>query len=120
MGKTLKGLILFSILYLVSTSIGAALAIGTSLPARFGGMLTGNNVLQDFLLINGTALSPDLAMLLGQLVLTGCAFRRGHVGMVGIIGLTIYGACVTLGQLGNQLSVTPSTRPPLTAHKPAW
>lgn len=108
-GKTLKGLVLFSVLYLVSTSMGAILAIMTHLPARFGGMLTGNNVLQDFLLINGTALSPDLAMLLGQLVLTICALRRGRARMVGVIGLTLYGACVFLGQLGEPITVQASS-----------
>jgi hypothetical protein len=110
--KALKGLVLFSVLYLVSTSLGTILAIATPLPARFGGMLTGDNVLQVFLLINGTALSPDLAMLLGQLVLTICALRRGRVGMVGVIGLTLYGTCVILGQVGEPITVrafSPST-----------
>lgn len=105
MSKTLKGLILFSLFSLVSASVGAAFAIATHLPARFGGMLTGNDVLQDFLQVNGTALSPDLAMLLGQLALTICALWRGRVGMVGVVGLTIYGACVVCGQLGEPIVV---------------
>ena len=101
--KTLKGLVLFSFLTLASASVGALFAIMTNLPARFGSLLTGDHVLQDFLTLNGTALSPDLAMLVGQLLLTLCTLRRGRVGMVGVIGLTIYGACVICGQLGEPI-----------------
>lgn len=105
MSKTLKGLILFSACNLVSASIGAILSIALHLPARFGGLLSGNDVLQDFLFMNGTALSPDLWLLLGQLALIGCALRRGRVGMVGVIGLTLLGAVATLGQLGEPITV---------------
>jgi hypothetical protein len=86
-------------------SIGAILSIVLHLPARFGGLLSGNNVLQDFLFMNGTALSPDLWLLFGQVVLIGCALRHGWVGMVGVIGLTLLGAVTTLGQLGEPITV---------------
>jgi hypothetical protein len=105
MSKTLKGLVLFSACNLVSASIGAILSIVLHLPARFGGLLSGNDVLQDFLFMNGTALSPDLWLLFGQFVLIGCALRRGRVGMVGVIGLTLLGAVATLGQLGEPITV---------------
>jgi hypothetical protein len=105
MSKTLKGLVLFSTCNLVCMSIGAILSIVLQLPARFGGLLSGNNVLQDFLYMNGTAVSPDLWFLLGQFVLIGCALRRGRVGMVGVIGLTLVGAVTTLGQLGEPITV---------------
>ncbi len=105
MSKRLKGLVLFSTCNLVSASIGAILSIALHLPARFGGLLSGNDVVQDFLLMNGTALSPDLWLLLGQLVLIGCALRRGRVGMVGVIGLTLMGTIATLGQLGEPITV---------------
>ena len=105
MSKTLKGLVLFSACNLVSMSIGATLSIVLHLPAQFGGLLSGNDVLQDFLFLNGTALSPDLWLLLGQFVLIGCALRRGRVGMVGVIGLTLLGAVTTLGQLGEPITV---------------
>jgi hypothetical protein len=104
MSKMLKGLVLFSALNLVSMSIGATLSIVLHLPARFGGLFSGNDVLQDFLLI-GTALSPDLWLLLGEFVLIGCALRRGRVGMVGVIGLTLMGAVFTVGQLGEPITV---------------
>jgi hypothetical protein len=105
MSKTLKGLVLFSACNLVSASIGAILSIVLHLPARFGGLLSGNDVLQDFLFMNGTALSPVLWLLLGQFVLIGCALRRGRVGMAGVIGLTLVGAVTTLGQLGEPITV---------------
>jgi len=108
----LKGLILSSTGFLVSATIGAQLAIAHDLPARFGGLLSGNDVAGDFLLVNGTALSPDLALLLVQLVLTGCALRQGWFGRVGVIGLTVLGACYTIGQLGEPItlhSLTPAT-----------
>lgn len=38
----------------------------------------------DFLL-SGAALSPDLALLLGQPALTGCALRRGRTGMMSVV-----------------------------------
>jgi hypothetical protein len=104
MSKSLNGLVLFSACNLVSMSIGAILSIALNLPAQFGGLLSGNGVLRDFLLINGTALSPDLWMLLGQLVLIGCVFRRGRVGMVGVIGLTLLGAVTAIGQLGEPIT----------------
>jgi hypothetical protein len=102
--KTLQGLVLASAGYLVRASLGAALAIATDLPARFGGLLTGTDVAHDFLL-GGTALSPDLPLLLGQLVLTGCALRGGRTGMVGVIGLTVLGAVYALGQLGEPIAL---------------
>ena len=105
MSKTLKGLVLFSACNLVSASIGAILSIVLHLPARFGGLLSGNDVLQDFLFMNGTALSPDMWLLFGQFALIGCALRRGRVGMVGVIGLTLLGAVATLGQLGEPITV---------------
>jgi hypothetical protein len=101
--NTLQWLILSSLGYLMTASIGAALAITMDLPARFGGILNGTDVPRDFLIINGTALSPDLAMLLGQLALTLCAPRRGRVGMVGVVGLTVLGVCYVAGQLGEPI-----------------
>lgn len=102
--KIPKALVLSSTCFLISASVGTLLAIATHLPARFGSILDGNNVPQDFLLLNGTALSPDLALLVGQVVLTGCALRQGKARMVGVIGLTILGACYTLGQLGEPIT----------------
>lgn len=103
--KTLKGLVLFSVCNLVSMSIGAIFSIALHLPARFGGLLSGNEVQQDFFFINGTALSPNVWMLLGQVALIGCALRRGRGGMVGVIGLTLLGVVTSLGQLGEPIAL---------------
>jgi hypothetical protein len=108
----LKGLALSSIGFLASASIGTLLAIAHDLPARFGGLLSGTDVLRDFLLLNGTALSPDLALLLVQLLLIGCVLSAKRISMVGVIGLTALGACYTLGQLGEPImlhSLTPAS-----------
>lgn len=112
MSKTLRRLVLFSVCNLISMSIGAILSIVLHLPAHFGGLLSGNDVGQDFLLVNGTALSPDVWMLLGQLAAIFCARRRKWVGMVGVIGLTLLGAVTVLGQLGEPITMrafSPST-----------
>ncbi len=98
-------LVLASTGFLLSGSAGALLAISTHLPARFGGIMHGKDVARDFVLLSGTALSPDLALLLGQLALTGCALRRGRTGTVGVVGLTLLGAAYTLGQLGEPITL---------------
>jgi hypothetical protein len=111
MGKALRGLVFSSVFYLISASAGTALAIREYLPARFGGILSGNDVVRDFLSV-GTALSPPLVLLVSQIVLTVCVLRRGAVGMVGVIGLTVLGACYTIGQFGEPIlvqSFTPAT-----------
>lgn len=102
--RSQHGLLVCSSLNLVSASLGAWLSVTTHLPARFGGLLSGNDVLRDFLLLNGTALSPDLAMLLGQIVLIVCATRAGRAGMMGVVGLTLLGAVTILGQLGEPIA----------------
>jgi hypothetical protein len=104
MGKTLIGLVFSSVFYLISAGIGTALAIREYLPARFGGILSGDDVVKDFLTF-GTALSPPLVLLVSQLTLTVCVLNRGTVGMVGVIGLTVLGACYTIGQFGEPILI---------------
>jgi hypothetical protein len=102
--KWLKALVLASACYLLSASLGAALSIVMHLPARFGGLLKSDDVLRDFLLINGTALSPNLALLLVQVMLTGCAIRAGRAGIVGATGLPLLGVIYAIGQLGEPIT----------------
>ena len=112
---TQRALLLSSICYLVTASTGAAVAIAAHLPARFAGMLHGQDVARDFVGINGTALSPPLALLLAQAVLTALALRRGRAGTVGVIGLTALGTAYTLGQVGEPIAAeafTTATRDP--------
>lgn len=112
MGKALRGLVLSSIFYLISASIGTAIAIREYLPAHFAGILNGSDVVKDLFTI-GTALSPPFLMPVCQLVLTVCVLRRGTVGMVGVIGLTILGVCYTFGQLGESILVQSFTSAPI-------
>lgn len=102
--RSTQALILVSSLYIVGASLGALLSMTTDLPARFGGLLNGRDVPRDFLLLDGTALSPDLAMLLGQFVLIVCAARAGRAGMAGVVGLTLLGAATMAGQLGEPIT----------------
>src|SRR5260221_12407643 len=103
MSKTLKGLVLFSACNLVSASIGAILSIALHLPARFGGLLSRYDVLQDFLLLNGTALSPDLWLVLGRLVPTRCPLTRGRLGLVGGLGVPPRAGVAALGDWGSPI-----------------
>lgn len=112
------GLVLASVGYLASASAGAYLAITSHLPARFAVVMHGSNVARDFLLFQGTGLSPNLAMLLGQLALTGCVPRRDRAGTYGVIGLAALGAAYTIGQLGEPIAreaFRPATRNPSQA-----
>jgi hypothetical protein len=104
MGKALRGLVFSSVFYLISASIGTALAIREYLPARFGCILSGDDVVKDFLIF-GTALSPPLVLLVSQFALTVCVLKRGAVGTVGVIGLTVLGACYTIGQFGEPILI---------------
>ena len=103
MGKSLFGLFLSSILYLVSASIGTVVAFQQNLTANFGGILQSKGILSDFLIINGTALSAPLPFLVIQLLFTVLLARKGTSVRVGVIGLTVLGAFYTPAQLGEPL-----------------
>lgn len=103
MASSRRNLILASVLYLVSAGTGTAVALAEHLPARFGGILIGNDVLADFLTLNGTALSAPLFMLVIQAVLTVLLFAQGRAQTAAITGLTLLGALYTIGQLGEPL-----------------
>ena len=103
MSKTRYGLILSSMLCLISASIGTLLAMRVHLPANFAGLLHGNDVIQDFLTWRGTALSAPFSMLFIQLVLTIGVLGGGWIERAGVVGLTILGACYTVGQLGEPI-----------------
>ena len=103
MSKSLYWLSLSSILYLVSASIGTFVAFQQNLTANFGGLLQSKDILSDFLIINGTALSPPLPFLIIQLVFTMLALKKGKSVMVGVIGLVVMGAIYTPAQLGEPI-----------------
>jgi hypothetical protein len=90
---TLKRLVISSAAYIVISLIAAAVAIQANLPAQpLGeGSGSGKPVLQDFLFGNGTAMSPGLPWLIAQAILTVLAFRKSWWGMVGVVGLILFG-----------------------------
>lgn len=93
-----------SALYLLTAAIGAAVAIREDLPGEFAGRTSGRAASADFFRGTGTALSPGLAMLLAQLVLTVMSTRDGRVGTGGAAGLTVLGAGATVGILGEPMA----------------
>lgn len=112
MSKNLFWLVLCSVGCLLVECLGAGLAIATSLPARFGGLLHGTNVAADFVLLSGTALSPPLVLLAAHLAFIVCAPRAGRVGAVGVGGLAVLGAAYVVGQVGEPITaraLTPAT-----------
>ena len=102
MSKPSSRVVLASVCCLLSASVGTWLAIRRHLPAQFGGLMHGKNVVKDFFW-RGTALSAPFPLLLGQLVLTGCVVRGGRIGRAGVRGLTVLGGCYTVGQLGEPI-----------------
>ena len=95
---------LVSALYLLTAALGAAMAIREDLPGEFAGRTSGRAASADFLRGTGTALSPGLAMLLAQLILTALSTHGGRVGTSGTAGLTVLGAGATIGMLGEPIT----------------
>ncbi len=72
-----------SALYLLSAAVGAGVAIRDDMPGEFAGRRSGRSASADFFRGTGTALSPGLAMLAAQAVLTVLSARGGHGGPPG-------------------------------------
>ena len=90
---TLRRLLTSSILYIIVSLIAGAVAIQANLPAQPMGEGSGSGkpVWQDFLFGGGTAMSPGLPWLIGQVILTVLSSRKNWLGTVGVIGLIIFG-----------------------------
>jgi len=90
---TLKRLVISSIAYIVISLIAAVVAIQANLPAQPMGEGSGSGkpVIQDFLYGGGTAMSPGLPWLIGQVILTVLVYRKDWWGTVGVVGLIIFG-----------------------------
>jgi hypothetical protein len=95
---------LVSALYLLAATIGAALAIREDLPGEFAGRTSGHSASADFFRGTGTALSPGLAMLSAQSILTVLSTRGGKAGTAGVAGLTLLGIGATVGMLGEPIA----------------
>ena len=87
-----RRLVTTSLMYILISMIAGAIAISRNLPAQpMGeGSGTGRPVLQEFLIGNGTAMSPGLPWLAVQLLLTARGSRAyGRWGTVGVALLGI-------------------------------
>ncbi|HUF38978.1 MAG TPA: hypothetical protein VMN57_10675 [Anaerolineales bacterium] len=105
MNTSLKWLVLASLTNLVGNSLGTVIALQHNLKANFGGFLNlnGQEVLRDFLTMNGTALSAPLTFLLIQLGLTILALLTSKTRRFGVGGLIFVGAFYTIAQLGEPI-----------------
>ncbi len=74
------------------------------MPGEFLGRKSGRNASADFFRGTGTALSPGLAMLAAQSLLTVLSTRGGKAGMAGTAGLTALGAGSIVGMLGEPIA----------------
>ena len=113
-----RRLALVSTLGLLNASAGAALALRRGLPASWGGVLRGRDVARDFVGLKGTALSPPLALLVAQALLTGAALRPGRTGARTARGLAMHGALEGAGMLGEPIlwrALRPATFDPAPA-----
>lgn len=93
-----------SALYLLSAAVGAGVAIREGMPGEFLGRKSGRSASEDFFRGTGTALSPGLAMLATQSVLTVLSTRADKAGTAGTAGLTALGAGATIGMLGEPVT----------------
>jgi hypothetical protein len=103
MNTSLKWLVLASLTNLVGNSLGTVIALQHNLTANFGGFLNGQDVLRDFLTMNGTALSAPLPFLLIQLGLTVLAVLPNKTRWIGVGGLIFVGGFYTIAQLGEPI-----------------
>lgn len=71
-------------IYMIIAVIGVVVAIIENRPANAGGFSTGLPVVQDFLYGNGSAMSPQLYILIAQAIFTVLVPRRdpwGHLAL---------------------------------------
>ncbi len=104
MERTLRGLIVSSILYLVNAGVGAKIALSENLPGEFAGKRSGKSARDDFVTGFGTALSSSLIMLVVQALFIMLALRPGRSGTLGVGGLTVNGVLFTVGMLGEPIT----------------
>jgi hypothetical protein len=93
-----------SALYLLTATIGAAIAIREDLSGEFAGRTSGHSASAAFFTGTGTALSPGLVALAAQSILTVLSTRGGKAGTAGVAGLTLLGAGATVGMLGEPIA----------------
>ena len=101
----LKRLVQCAILDLIWASIATVVAIVLNLPARFGGSTRSLPVVQDFLYGMGTALGPPLVWMVASALLIWLAWnQRNRWSILGVIGITLFGAIEVIGALGEPIT----------------
>jgi hypothetical protein len=111
-------LTLVSVLWLLNSALGAAMAIREDLPAEFAGMTRWRDPSSDFFRGSGTALSPGLPMMAAQAIFTLLSTRGDRTGTAGVAGMTVLGAGGTIGVLGEPITyraLSPGTFDPAKA-----
>lgn len=104
MSRSVKRLVILSLLYLLSAAIGVTLSVQENLPAEFGGFLHGKDILSDFIAGPGTALTPPLVLLGIQIALTALLHRKESLQRIGAGGLMVLGLLYFFGQLGEPIT----------------
>lgn len=115
---TSRRLVVVSLLYIAWSLVGATIAIAQGLHAGFGGAESRQSVTEDFVSGNGTALSPPLYWLAGQLGLTALLLRSDSWGKLAAGGLAIAGVATLVGAVGEPITLVvfaPATFEPLKA-----
>ena len=97
-------LVITSSLYVAIALIATGIAIAENRKAEFG-PTTSLPIVQDFLYGNGTAMSPPLYWLIAQVVLTILAPRRDSWGIVGVVGLALFGLLFIIGTFGEPINL---------------
>jgi hypothetical protein len=111
-------LTLVSVLWLLNSALGAAMAIREDLPAEFASMTRWRDPSSDFFRGSGTALSPGLPMIAAQAIFTLLSTCGGRTGTAGVAGMTVLGAGGTIGVLGEPITyraLSPGTFDPAKA-----
>jgi hypothetical protein len=105
MPKRLSALSMVCMLWLLNSAIGACVAIRKDLPGEWvAGLYVGRDASAGFFKGGGTALSPGLAMMVAQALLTVLSTRGSRAGKTGALGLTVLGAGGTVGVLAETIT----------------
>jgi carbon monoxide dehydrogenase subunit G len=114
-----KLLSMVSVLWLLNSAFGAAIAIREDLPAEWvAGLYVGRDASAEFFRSGGTALSPGLPMMVAQALFAVLSTRAGRAGKAGAAGLTLLGAGGTVGVLAETITyrvLSPRTFDPAKA-----
>ncbi len=98
MRPTTRRLVFASVSLLLVAVIGTVISIVYRLPYEFGGQGDPDNVLRDFIVGGGTALSPPMPPMILAVVFTILAPSRRWWGTIGVFGLCVFGSQYIIGE----------------------